>query len=280
MRADLHVHSAVSDGTDSPAELVAAAAAAGLDAIALTDHDTFGGWDEALAAGERCGVAVIPGIELSAHAEGPHASVHVLGYAPDPANPALLAELELIRQGREARIPRLVAALNGLGLAVTLEEVQAQAGDAVVGRPHVADALVARGYAAHRDEAFARWLRDGGPAQVKRYTPDVARAVDLLHGAGAVVVLAHPWGRGGAAWLPEPVLEALVRDHGLDGVEADHLNHDLRQRAALHALADRLGILATGSSDYHGLGKRNHPLGAFTTPGPVYRKLRKMIYLT
>jgi predicted metal-dependent phosphoesterase TrpH len=283
VRIDLHVHSDVSDGTDTPADLVALARQAGLDAIALTDHDTFEGWAEAAAAGEHHGVAVLPGIELSAHSPAPgevrgeavtdRRSVHVLGYGVDPVNEALTRELGLIRQGREDRIPKMIAALGKLGLVITLEEVQAQCGEGVIGRPHVADALVARGYAAHRDEVFARWLSNDGPVQVRRYTPEVARAVDLIVAAGGVAVLAHPWARGGEAWLPVSRIEELVKDHGLGGLEADHLNHSDAQRAELRALADRLGVLVTGSSDYHGTGKRNFPLGAWTTDEGVYREI-------
>jgi predicted metal-dependent phosphoesterase TrpH len=284
MLIDLHVHSAVSDGTDAPAELVAKAAAAGLGAIALTDHDTAAGWAEALTAGAEFGVEVLPGMELSSHARQPgdegrddvtdRHSVHVLGYGLDPAEPRLAAELTAIRRGRDERVPRMLERLAELGLPVTLAEVEAQAGAAVVGRPHIADAMVARGYAADRDEVFARWLRNDGPIQVRRHTPEAARAVDLINGAGGVAVLAHPWARGGEGWMTVDVIERLVKENGLGGIEADHLNHDADQRAALHRLADRLGVIATGSSDYHGLGKKNHPLGACTTSPEAYARLK------
>ncbi|MDR1449097.1 MAG: PHP domain-containing protein [Propionibacteriaceae bacterium] len=278
MKIDLHVHSTASDGTDSPAELVACAQAAGLDAIALADHDTHRGLSEAQAAGERLGLAVLSAFELSAHARvaesGETWPVHVLGYGCQPDDPALATELVLIRQGRANRIPAILAQLQAAGFPVTLAEVEAQAGDAqVIGRPHVADAMVARGYVADRDEAFALYLRDGGPVLSSRYTPEAADAIDLIRQAGGVPVLAHPWARGGRAWMPPERIRELAEEHGLQGLEADHLGHDDEARAGLRVLADRLGLLATGSSDYHGTGKRDNPLGAYTTDPAVYAEL-------
>ncbi|MDR0989974.1 MAG: PHP domain-containing protein [Propionibacteriaceae bacterium] len=284
-KIDLHTHSTVSDGTDQPADLVAAAAAAGLAVVALTDHDSVAGWEPALAAGARLGVEVVPGIELSAHVPVPdddgqstdERSVHILGYGPDPDNPALRAILERIHQARDQRIPQIVAQLTALGWPLTVAEVEAQAGGAVIGRPHVADALVARGYVADRDEAFARWLRNDGPVQVRRFTPTVGQAVDLIVGAGGVAVLAHPWGRGGETLLTELIIADLVARHQLAGLEADHVDHDPEQQQRLHRLADSLGIMATGSSDYHGRGKTGHPLAARTTEPSVYGELRRRL---
>jgi predicted metal-dependent phosphoesterase TrpH len=276
------VHSTASDGTDDPADLVALAAEAGLDAIALADHDTHLGLAEGVAAGERLGVEVLPAMEMSAHAgpaEGSESRpVHVLAYGGRIDDPALATELVLIRQGRANRIPLILAQLAAMGLPVTLAEVEAAAGDAsVVGRPHVADAMVARGYVADRDEAFALYLRDGGPIQAPRYTPEVADALDLIRAAGGVAVLAHPWGRGGRDWLPPERIAELAAEHGLTGLEVDHLSHDDETRAELRQLADRLGLLATGSSDYHGTGKRDNPLAAYTTDPAVYAEIRRQV---
>jgi len=185
--------------------------------------------------------------------------------------------LDKIRQGRLDRLPGMLAQLAEMGLPVTLAEVEAQANGVAVGRPHVADAMVLRGYASHRDEAFARWLHDDGPIRVRRFTPPMGRAVDLIVAAGGVAVLAHPWARGGQERMTEAVIEELVAEHGLGGLEVDHPDHDTDQRAALRRLADRLGVLATGSSDYHGLGKRLHPLGACTTTEEVWTELRGRI---
>jgi predicted metal-dependent phosphoesterase TrpH len=282
MRIDLHVHSTVSDGTDRPADLVALAQAAGLDVIALTDHDNARGVPEATAAGERLGVEVLGGLEVSAHAgaaeDGDLRPVHVLAYGCRLDNPALITELVLIHQGRANRIPLILSQLAALGLPLTIAEVEAQAGNTtVVGRPHIADAMVARGYVADRDEAFARYLREGGPIRAARYTPAVEQTIAVIEGAGGVAVLAHPWSRGGEAWLPPDQLRRLTKEHGLQGLEVDHLGHSDEQRTKLRHLADELGLLATGSSDYHGTGKRNHPLGAYTTDPAVYAELRRRL---
>ncbi len=273
MRIDLHTHSDASDGTDAPADLMRAAAAAGLDVVALTDHDTFDGIAEAAATAAELGLGFVAGMEMSA-ASPSGASVHLLAYGADPDDADLQAELERVRLGRTGRLPALLARLADLGMPLTEAEVRAHAlGTTSVGRPHVADALVAAGYAVHRDEAFERWLHDGGPAWVARYATPLARAIDLVHGAGGVAVLAHPWGRGGRADLTPRVLEHLVHEHDLDGFEADHTDHDEAARADLHALADRLGVLALGSSDHHGTGKLHNPLGVHTTHPDQYAAL-------
>ena len=273
MRIDLHTHSSVSDGTDAPAELVRKALDAGLDVVALTDHDTFDGLDEAAAEGERVGLRVVRGMELSCSRQG--SSVHVLAYGADPANPELAAEMARVRDGRLGRLGGVLRKLAGLGVPVSEAEVMAQVGNSPsVGRPHIADALIKAGHVRDRQEAFDRFLADGGPAHVHRYTIEVDRGVDLVHEAGGLAVIAHPWGRGRERLLPPNVLEALVRDHGLDGIEADHQDHDSDARRRLHALAESLGLLATGSSDYHGTGKLDHDLGCNTTNPEVFAQMQ------
>jgi predicted metal-dependent phosphoesterase TrpH len=273
---DLHTHSAVSDGTDTPTELVAHAAAAGLTVVALTDHDTFDGLDEARAAGERLGVEVLPGMELSCSRQ--HQSVHLLAYGADPADAALAEEMELVRDGRSGRLRPVLAKLAALGVPVSEEEVLAFVGSSPsVGRPHIADALVAAGHVQDRTEAFNRFLADGGPAHVGRYAIDIGRGIDLVHGAGGVAVIAHPWGRGREKVLPAAVLSGLVAEHGLDGIEVDHQDHDAAARSGLRALAGRLGVLATGSSDYHGTGKVDHDLGVNSTDPETYATLRSLM---
>ena len=168
----------------------------------------------------------------------------------------------------------MVARLVGLGLPLTVGEVLAQtAPGASVGRPHVADALVAKGYVGSRDEAFERWLYEGGPAYVDRYCTGLTEAIAYIHSAGGVAVLAHPWGRGRREDLPVPYLAELARDHGLDGIEVDHPDHDDETRGELREAASRLGLLVTGSSDHHGLGKSRNPLGAFLTAPDVYAEI-------
>jgi predicted metal-dependent phosphoesterase TrpH len=276
MRIDLHTHSSVSDGTDRPAELVRRARAVGLDVVALTDHDTFDGLDEAAAEGERLGILLVRGMELSCSRRGD--SVHVLAYGADRANPALAAEMARVRDGRLGRLAGVLAKLAELGVPVSEAEVMAQVGDSPsVGRPHIADALIKAGHVRDRQEAFDRFLADGGPAHVHRYTIEVDRGIELVHEAGGLAVIAHPWGRGREYVLPSSVLEALVRDHGLDGIEVDHQDHDYETRKRLRALADDLGLLATGASDYHGVGKLDHDLGCNTTDPAVFSEIQQRL---
>ncbi|MDO5500739.1 MAG: PHP domain-containing protein [Propionibacteriaceae bacterium] len=272
MRIDLHSHSTVSDGTDTPEDLVALARSIGLDVLAITDHDTFDHLPAARAAARREGVELLDGMEMSCEFGGK--SVHVVAYGMDPADPTLSTELTRIRAGRDERLPTMLAKLEELGVPVSAAEVLAQVGEAPsIGRPHVADALVARGHVADRDEAFQRFLFDGGPAYVERYHPDVRTGIELIHGAGGLALIAHPWGRSSAGVLTEDVLTSLVRDHGLDGFEVDHEDHDPDQRARLRALADELGALGTGSSDHHGTGKPHMQLGCNLTAPDVYADL-------
>ena len=276
MRIDLHTHSSVSDGTDAPAELVRKALAVGLDVVALTDHDTFDGLDEAVAEGERLGLGVVRGMELSCSRRG--SSVHVLAYGVDPASPGLAAEMARVRDGRLGRLAGVLRKLAALGVPVSEAEVMAQVGNSPsVGRPHIADALIAAGHVRDRQEAFDRFLADGGPAHVHRYTIEVDRGIDLVHEAGGLAVIAHPWGRGRERLLPRNVLQDLVRDHGLDGIEVDHQDHDSDARRRLRALAESLGLLATGSSDYHGTGKLDHDLGCNTTDAAVFTEMQRRL---
>jgi 3',5'-nucleoside bisphosphate phosphatase len=276
MRIDLHTHSSVSDGTDTPSELVDKARAVGLDVVGLTDHDTFDGLDEAVAEGVRVGVHVVRGMELSCSRRG--SSVHVLAYGADPASPRLAAEMARVRDGRLGRLAGVLAKLAELGVPVSEADVMAQVGESPsVGRPHIADALIKAGHVRDRQEAFDRFLADGGPAHVHRYTIEVDRGIDLVHEAGGLAVIAHPWGRGREHVLPPSVLEALVRDHGLDGVEVDHQDHDFDTRRQLRTLVDGLGLLATGSSDYHGTGKLDHDLGCNTTDPTVFNEMQRRL---
>lgn len=272
MRIDLHTHSNVSDGTDTPTELIKAAVRAGLDVVALTDHDAFDGLDEASAAGEREGIVVLRGMELSCSADGQ--SIHLLAYGADANDPQLAREMAMVRGGRSGRLLPVLDKLAELGVPVTEAAVLAKVGDSPsVGRPHIADAMVDAGHVRNRKEAFDRFLADGGPAHVPRYTIDVGRGIDLVHGAGGVAVIAHPWGRGREEALPPEVLRSLVAEHGLDGIEVDHQDHDAETRARLRPLAESLGVLITGSSDYHGTGKQDHDLGCNTTAEDVYVEL-------
>ncbi|MEN2742202.1 PHP domain-containing protein [Microbacterium sp. X-17] len=261
---DLHTHSSVSDGTETPAELVRAAAAAGLGTIAITDHDSTAGWASAAAAGAEAGVTVIPGMELSTRVE--FASVHMLGYLFDPANEALVAETRRIRDGRMRRAEDMVRRIAE-DYEITWADVLAQATEgATVGRPHIADALVARGLAADRSAAFAGILHWRSGYFQPHYAPDPTTGIRLIRGAGGVPVLAHP-ATSARGVIPEDRLRRLVRA-GLFGLELDHRENRAEGVAVLRGYAAKYGLQITGSSDYHGAGKPNR-LGENTTDPAV-----------
>lgn len=272
MPFDLHTHSTASDGTTSPAEVVRAAAAAGLEGIALTDHDTGSGHAEAAGEGLRVGIEVFAGVEISTTTDG--RSVHLLGFgdiAADEAFARVLASTVDSRVRRLERIvERLVADVPGLTLAGVLARVPA---GATPGRPHIADELVAVGAVPDRDAAFDRYLAEGGPYYVAYRAPNTTTAVQLVTAAGGVAVVAHPGSRAAADVLDDAVLEQLA-EVGLGGLEIDHRDHDDATRARLRALARRHGLLATGSSDFHGAGKENR-LGENTTSAEVVAELRR-----
>lgn len=271
MRIDLHTHSDRSDGTSAPRQLVAEAVEAGLDVVALTDHDTASGWQEAEEAARELGIAFVAGMEISCtHQE---VSVHLLGYLPDPTYQPLRQALDAVLEGRHERTPRVVARLQELGYAVDEALVARQArGAEAVGRPHVADALVSIGAFASRDEAFDALLAPGRPAYVNRYAPPLEQMVATVCEAGGVPVVAHPWGRGPADLTADVLAE--LRGLGLAGIEVDHQDHDAEQRARLRGLARDLGLVVTGSSDYHGTGKIGHDLGCnVTAPEELERLL-------
>jgi predicted metal-dependent phosphoesterase TrpH len=271
VRIDLHTHSRASDGTESPGELVRAAAAAGLDVVALTDHDTAEGWPEAERAAREIGIELVRGMEISARHDG-H-GVHLLAYLPDPTYPPLLAALQLVLDGRTARLPAMLERLRGLGIAIEHEDVRRVAGDAVAtGRPHVADALIGLGVVVDRKEAFSRYLNPGRPAYAKRYAAPLEEMLGVVAEAGGVTVIAHPWGRHGLDRPDEATLAELAAN-GLTGIEVDHQDHDAATRDRLRAIARNLGLVVTGSSDYHGTGKVDHELGCNTTRPEVLERL-------
>ena len=271
MRIDLHTHSAASDGTDAPGQLVADAARAGLDVVALTDHDTARGWDEAADSARAHGVALVPGIELSARADG--VSVHLLSYLPDPDHPALAHELGRIREDRLTRARRIVERVAA-DFPLTWEDVLAQTGPgATVGRPHIADALVARGHVPDRPAAFATILRTGSPYYVPHYAPDAIAAIGLVLAAGGVPVFAHPGARARGRIVSDATIAAMA-EAGLAGLEVAHRDNDPRQRERLTRLVRGLGLFTTGSSDYHGAGKPNR-LGENTTEPEIFREIER-----
>jgi predicted metal-dependent phosphoesterase TrpH len=271
VRIDLHSHSTASDGTQSPAVVVELAAAAGLDVLALTDHDSAAGWDEAAAAAQGSGVTLVRGMEISTKHSG--AGVHLLAYLPDATYPALRSELALILDGREGRLTAILSQLRLEGFDITEAEVRDQVGRSpAIGRPHIADAMVAKGWVRDRTEAFDRWLNAGRPGYVVRYATPTAEMVRLVTSAGGASVLAHPWGRASRHVLGPETLAAL-RDAGLVGVEVDHQDHTPADRLALRGLAGDLGLVVTGASDYHGDGKVDHELGCNLTSPPELERL-------
>ncbi|MFC8588167.1 PHP domain-containing protein [Streptomyces sp. NPDC057217] len=271
MRIDLHTHSTASDGTDSPAELVRNAAAAGLDVVALTDHDTTRGHAEAIAALPE-GLTLVTGAELSCRVDG--IGLHLLAYLFDPEEPALLAERELVRDDRVPRARAMVGKLRDLGVPVTWEQVARIAGDGSVGRPHVAEALVELGVVPDVSGAFTpEWLADGGRAHVGKHELDPVEAIRLVKAAGGVTVFAHPLAVKRGQVLPEAAIARLA-EAGLDGIEVDHMDHDEATRARLRGLAKELGLLTTGSSDYHG-SRKTCRLGEYTTDPEIYGEITR-----
>lgn len=264
---DLHMHSSVSDGTESPAELVAAAVTAGLDVMAITDHDSTAGWDSAFVAAAGAGITVVPGIELSTQLD--YASVHVLGYLIDPEHPGLVEETARIREERLHRAEGMVARIAA-DYALDWDDVLAQTTPgSTVGRPHIADALVARGHVADRTAAFDSILHWRGGYYRPHRAPEPVVGVRLIADAGGVPVIAHPGARG-----PERLLSGRGRmkklvDAGLFGLEIDHRDNPPASRGPLADMARTYGLVMTGSSDYHGAGKPNR-LGENTTPSDVY----------
>jgi predicted metal-dependent phosphoesterase TrpH len=267
MRADLHVHSSASDGTDPPAEVMRRAARAGLDVVALTDHDTVAGHAEAAAAAGP--VTLLPGMELSCRLDG--RSLHLLAYVFDPDQPDLAAELTRIRDDRVLRARAMVDRLAGLGVDVSWEQVAAIAGQAVVGRPHIARAMADSGAIAVPREAFTRdWIADGGRAYVGRYALDPVRAIGLVQAAGGVTVLAHPRA-GRDTQVTDEQITGLAAA-GLAGLEVFHPDQSDAERARLLALAHDLGLVAMGGSDDHG-SLTDYRLGCETTSSGAFHDL-------
>lgn len=256
--ADLHLHSACSDGTEAPSQVMVAAHAAGMRTVALTDHDTTISWDEASDAAASLGLTLLPGAEVSAKHHG--RSVHVLAYLFDPAAPALGDIMQRVREDRIGRAERLVGNL-ARDYDIAWEDVLAQrSGDATLGRPHIADALIAKGIVVSREEAFADMLHPASPYYVAHYAPSPLAAVRAIAAAGGVSVIAHPAGRG---MLPRTALEELVAA-GLGGLEIGHRENTASGARALRELAAAHDLIVTGSSDYHGVGKPNR-IGENTT---------------
>ncbi len=257
-RLDLHLHTTHSDGSCTPTEVVNMARQAGVTALAITDHDIMTGLTEAMTAGQQCEIEIIPGVEISSFTG--NSELHVLGYFLDQQDPELLARLKTLRDGRHRRNPQIIERLQTLGIDITYDEVRALAGSDSVGRPHIARALMDKHVVTSAKEAFDRFLAEGKPAYVPRELPSPAEAIGWIKAARGLAVLAHP------TWVKvaEQPLVDLVRQlkaDGLDGVEVYYSTHAARQTREYLSLAQQLGLLVTGGSDFHGLTKPDIEVG-------------------
>ena len=246
-KVDLHLHTTVSDGRFSPQQIVAKAAGLGVNTIAITDHDNTNGIAPAIkAAGEFPQLRVIPGVEISTHAPG--SEVHVLGYFINPERPGLKTALAELRDSRLARAQAMIAKLNGLGIDISWQYVRGIAGDSTVGRPHIARAMLEKGYIESFNDAFNGYIEQGGPAYVERHKITPAQAVSLVLEAGGLPVLAHPF----TVDHPEKLI-AELKTKGLAGIEVCYDSYSAEKRGILARLAEKYGLIATGGSDYHGI---------------------------
>jgi hypothetical protein len=258
VRIDLHTHTTASDGSLTPEELVRLAKQQGVSTLAVTDHDTIAGLPQAMAEGEQVGVDVIPGIEISClYGE---TELHILGYFINPDDPRLGPALAQYRASREDRNPRIVQRLQELGCALTYAEIKTAAGTATVGRPHIAQALVRRGYVNSVSEAFDRYLADDAPAYIPRFLPSPAEAIGLIRQIGGIPVLAHPVYTSRLKEPFEQVCETL-KGLGLLGIEAIYSSHNRRQTDRYRSISSNQGLLVTGGSDFHGEAKPNLLVG-------------------
>ncbi len=270
MKIDLHTHSNFSDGTDRPSELINKALSQGITTLALTDHDTVAGWDEAIEW-LRPGMDLVLGSEISCQTED-GISVHMLGLLFNRENQPLQEMMAATRDNRLGRMERIIAKMNAAGIEITIEEVHAQLSEgATLGRPHLADALVAKGLAKSRDEVFADWLANSSPFYVAHYSPTPEVAIAAIKAAGGVAVIAHPLAslRGRVVSLES--FDSYIAA-GLDGIEVKHRDQTLEQQELLLSIATSADLAMTGSSDYHGNGKMNE-LAEFTTDPVQWEKL-------
>jgi predicted metal-dependent phosphoesterase TrpH len=269
---DLHVHTTASDGTLSPAAVVRLAADRGVTAVAVTDHDTVAGLAEAMEESTRSHVEVVPGVELSA--EWDRGILHILGFFVDRTDPDLLRTLDYLKRGREERTVKILSKLAGLGIEIPPEDVAAESGCGVPGRPHIARVMVRTGFVAEMQEAFDRYLRRGAPAYAKKPKLDAVEALKTITHAGGLPVMAHPYSvlSGDSEGLGEVVRR--LKEHGLQGLEAYYPEHTPAQTQTYLGLADKYHLVATGGTDFHGANKPGIQLGRIPEQGPLpYRLL-------
>jgi len=267
---DLHTHTSYSDGTDTPAQLINKALAAGISIIGLTDHDSISGWQEATDA-LRTGISLVPGAEISCQTPD-GISVHILGLLFDSNNSELMSTLEKTRENRHGRMGKIIARINEAGIDITMDDVLEQLSDgATLGRPHLADALVKKGIVASRDEAFTQMLHNNSKYYVSHYSPTPEAAIKLIKAAGGVSVIAHPMASHRGRTISLDTFGSIIQA-GLDGIEVDHRDHSPDEKLQLIKLANESNLVMTGASDYHGNGKLN-TLGEYTTKPEQWEKL-------
>ena len=270
MVIDLHTHTSYSDGTDTPAQLINKALAAGISIIGLTDHDSISGWQEATDA-LRTGISLVPGAEISCQTPD-GISVHILGLLFDSNNSELMNTLEKTRENRHGRMEKIIARINEAGIDITMDDVLEQLSDgATLGRPHLADALVKKGIVSSRDEAFTQMLHNNSKYYVSHYSPTPEAAIKLIKAAGGVSVIAHPMASHRGRTISLDTFGSIIQA-GLDGIEVDHRDHSPDEKSQLIKLANESNLVMTGASDYHGNGKLN-TLGEYTTRPEQWEKL-------
>lgn len=268
--ADLHCHSTASDGVDAPTRVVERAAAAGLKVLSLTDHDTLDGVAEAQAAGEKFGVEIVPGVELTCYQD--RKEVNILGYWVDGSEERLAAHCRRFVAARIDRAHQIGARLAELGARIDIDELVANADGGVVGRPHVAKALLEAGHVATLQEAFDRFLANGGPADIPKMMVEPRECIEMIHGAGGIAVIAHA-----GIWNQFDLIPHLA-SIGLDGVEVWHSAHSREDSDRLEEIADRFGLAKTGGSDCHGkLGERPELLGTCGLEETRWKKLQRVV---
>lgn len=255
---DLHTHTSASDGTYSPAELITLAKEQGIEAIAVTDHDTIEGLPEAMETGERLGIEVVAGMELSVeHAPG---TMHILGLLINPEDKGLNDTLAKLQESRSSRNPKIIEKLNELGMPITMEEVERISGGGQIGRPHIATALVKNSHVNNIQEAFDKYLKKGAIAYFERRRLSRKEAADMIHGAGGLLILAHP-GTLGVNGSNFDNLMSEVKDSGFDGIEVFYNNHSQVEEDRLMKIADKLEFIISGGTDFHGENKPSIKLG-------------------
>ena len=269
---DLHTHTTFSDGTDTPTQLINKALAAGITTIALTDHDSISGWQEATTA-LRPGICLVPGAEVSCQTlDG--ISVHILGLLFNSSNTELIDTLEKTRENRFGRMEKIIAKINEAGIEISMSEVLEQLSDgATLGRPHLADALIKKGVVASREEAFTQMLHNHSKYYVSHYSPTPEAVIKLIKDAGGVSVIAHPMASHRGRTISLDTFGSLIQA-GLDGIEVDHRDHSAEEKTQLISLAKESKLVMTGASDYHGNGKLNS-LGEYTTEPAQWQKLEE-----